>query len=546
MNALWLRRNGRNEGPLAADEIQQRFETGELPAAVMSWSSGEHGWQSLGRRWGAPQKAPLWQWLTWLLLLAGMVVLLSWNLLWDMHTPPVEQSGARLMASGAILAAVLALLAIGLALATFRLRGRLTPSAVYALAMVALAIALALPQQRIRATVLGVLQASPDASVQASEDGSRITVSGAIGPRLLANLEKAHVAHSGARLLVIDSPGGLLNEAERVGQWVAANKLTVRIQNECSSACVLVWAAASQRQMQTSARLGLHNASSRLDLPNSALSGMLDQADRKYRRRLHEAGFDQALLDIQQNTNARDMHWLTAVELIDHHIKLVAVDAAGEPVSDARLRWESVIALRGEGSPAAALMSAVAAHLPRLVDEYASKMYSVAHVGRPALLDDALLTDVKWEALMRASNQAVLAWWEPERQMYIKALQTRDVPRCEALTGDGRGVAQSLVMELNLGFQSRLTELVNTLPELGTSEAMTTTSEQVLRDKQAYLQLTRLAYLDQVGKTLDNHPEYWDAMQRCAFVAAVNRQVQKLPVAQRAAMVRHIALRLQQ
>ncbi|KAF1690016.1 GYF domain-containing protein [Pseudoxanthomonas koreensis] len=542
MSAIWLRNDGSTEGPLATDEVRRRFEDGELAATTMSWLPGEHGWQSLGRRWGASPRGRIWHWLAWLALLGGAVVLVGWNLIWAARTPLAEQSGSGLVSSGAWLAALLATMAAGYALAVSLSRRRFVPAAVYALATAVLAIALALPQQCLHAKALAVVQASPNADVQVTGEGSRIDISGEIGPRLLADLERVHTDHPGVRLVVIDSPGGLIEQAERAGRWIGEKKLPVRIESECSSACVLFWAASARRQMSPSARIGLHRTSSQVDLPDSALRKSLDQADQKYRRLLREAGFGPELLEIQARTSAEEMHWLSAAELIDHKVELAVVDASGEPVPDARLRWESMIVRRDGGDSKAALMSAIARRLPHIVDEYASKLYWAIDNGNGFAFrhhEDAMVTQVTREALLRAPDHAVLDWWEPERTLYADALQAQDARRCTALTSGGRDVEPSLATEIQSHYLQRLAELVDALPE--SAVPMAATPEQLFHDGQAYSQLMRRAYIDVAG-SLGNSPDAWSGLQRCAFMVSRNGQLQKLSVARRAAMVRYAVL----
>lgn len=538
MSAIWLRRDGTTEGPLATDEVRRRFAAGELAGDTMSWRVAEPGWQSLGRRWGASRRIAGWHWLAWLLLVTGAAVLLGWNWIWEAWVPLPERSGERLVASGAVLACVLAALALAYALATSLPRRRLTPPALYALGIALLAMAFALPQQHLRSDLLDVLQAVPNARVEVDAAGGQLLITGEIGPRLLADIEKAWAAHPDITLVTIDSPGGLMAEAERAGRWIAGHGMPVRIRSECSSACVLIWAASPDRQMLASARVGLHRASSQMDLPASALRPSLEQVDRRYRELLRKAGFGEDLLDIQRNTDASAMHWLTAAELLDRKIRLTAVDAAGGAVADARLRWESMIARRDAQDPMAALMAATARRLPQVVDSYASKMYWAADNGNGATFgyhEDTMLFDIKRDALRRASDAAVVAWWEPEQDAYAAALQAQDAVRCATLTG-----LQSPMPGDVLSFhQSRLTALVDSLPEQAAPR--TATPEQVFRDGQAYSRLAQQAYLDLAGR-LNDRPERWNAMQRCAFVVSLGRQLQRLPLAERAAMIRHAAL----
>jgi hypothetical protein len=542
VSTIWLRNDGLTQGPMDEEEARRRFKAGDLAASTMSWRSGEPGWRSLGRRWGAPQRGQGWHFLSWSLLLCGVALLLGWGELWEARMPLDEQAGPKMMLGGAILAALLAAGGASYVLATWLRRRTLTPAAVHVLLLVVLSIALALPQQHLRADGLALMHASPNAGVQLSADGSRLEISGEIGPRLLADVQQAYADQPGVRLLVLDSPGGLMVQAERVGRWISAQKVPVLIESECSSACVLLWAASPDRRMLPSARLGLHRSSNRMDLPSSALRESIENADIRYRQLLREAGFGQELLEIHERTGAGDMHWLSSAELADHEVELTVVDAAGRPVPDSRLRWESLIARLGQGDPLAVLMTAVGEHLPEQMDTHASRLYWSADNGNARVFQhhrDAMLVEVKRQALLRARDEAILSWWEPERAMYAEAFASRDARRCAALAGDTQTIEPSLAKDLQSKYWLRIADLVNTLPDAPTAQAVD--PARLFRDGQAYSRLMQRAYLDMAGEPARG-ADAWTSLQRCAFIASVHQHLQKLPGSTRASMVRYAEL----
>ncbi len=190
----------------------------------------------------------------------------------------------------------------------------------------------------------------------------------------------------------------------------------------------------------------------------------------------------------------------------------------------------------------AEVLVAVARSLPQVVDDYASKMYWTAKNRQESHFNhhqNAMLNEVRREALSSASDAAVLAWWEPERMMYIHALQAQDAPLCTALAGDARGISRATAAEMQSEYLLRLVALLDTLPE---QEARTlATPEQLFRDGQAHSRLMQRAYQDLAGPQA-GRSQVWSPLQRCAFIVSVHRQLQGLPATQRASMVRYLEL----
>ncbi len=60
--------------------------------------------------------------------------------------------------------------------------------------------------------------------------------------------------------LVINSPGGSLYEARRLGRWLRENGLPVGVDKLCTSACVDVLAGGIERYVTANVRLGIHQS----------------------------------------------------------------------------------------------------------------------------------------------------------------------------------------------------------------------------------------------------------------------------------------------
>ncbi|MBK5963866.1 hypothetical protein CCR95_07140 [Thiocystis minor] len=89
--------------------------------------------------------------------------------------------------------------------------------------------------------------------------------------------------------LVINSPGGSVHEARKLGRWLRANGLRTAVDRVCTSACVDVLAGGAERLVTRDARLGVHQ-SKVPHLYSSHEGGQLYVADSA--RYLREMGVD--------------------------------------------------------------------------------------------------------------------------------------------------------------------------------------------------------------------------------------------------------------
>jgi hypothetical protein len=116
----------------------------------------------------------------------------------------------------------------------------------------------------------------PQWSVRA--DGYRLRVTGPIYVGLFPAFEKALADNPAIRIVVLDSPGGDVDEAMRVAAMVRLRRLSTGVNRDCSSACTIIFIAGTERILLPSGKLGFHGCRDTLmDLPcrNSAEEDLL-------------------------------------------------------------------------------------------------------------------------------------------------------------------------------------------------------------------------------------------------------------------------------
>ena len=71
-------------------------------------------------------------------------------------------------------------------------------------------------------------------------------------------MEKAIAVNPGVRIVVLDSPGGFVDEGIRIGHALKQSGLATGVDHRCASACTLAFAAGKDRILLPPGRLGFH------------------------------------------------------------------------------------------------------------------------------------------------------------------------------------------------------------------------------------------------------------------------------------------------
>jgi hypothetical protein len=103
----------------------------------------------------------------------------------------------------------------------------------------------------------------PQWSVRA--DGHRLRVTGPIDEGLSAAVGRALADNPAIRIVVLDSPGGNVDEAMQVAAMVGLRRLSTGVSRRCSSACTIIFAAGTERILLPSGKLGFHGCRDALE-----------------------------------------------------------------------------------------------------------------------------------------------------------------------------------------------------------------------------------------------------------------------------------------
>ena len=119
--------------------------------------------------------------------------------------------------------------------------------------------------------------------ISASEDGSALLVEGPITDGAYASFQRALRAYPIARQVILESPGGLMFEADRIAHTIRERRMATSARTLCASACTVILIAGRDRTAAPGARVGFHR-------PNVSLSRTPERTMRLTRRLYERAG----------------------------------------------------------------------------------------------------------------------------------------------------------------------------------------------------------------------------------------------------------------
>lgn len=131
-------------------------------------------------------------------------------------------------------------------------------------------------------------------------------------------------------LVRLNSQGGNVAAAMRIGRILRANNAQVWVQGECSSACIFVLASGVDRNVITDSRIGLHRPyfeqSRFADLPAGEAKKVYADLIAECRGYLRDMGMEDKLLDSMLRIPSQDVRYISWTEA--HDLGLSGTDPA--------------------------------------------------------------------------------------------------------------------------------------------------------------------------------------------------------------------------
>ncbi|HET7563196.1 MAG TPA: hypothetical protein VFJ87_12530 [Rhodanobacteraceae bacterium] len=409
---MYLRIKGVQSGPFDIDEVAREHAAGRLDDAVMSWCDGEACWTSLGKRWPSlrPRAHPGFGMVLALLGAVGIVVASKSQL----AVLPFPLQVAPVLWLVVLVLAALATLGLCWAWHAARRRGKAGLPVVLTTVLVVCFGVWGIAGAGLAGRLLQFRQHVANATVTYAAAQRAIRIQGQLGPRLEEQLRSALNAHPDAGLLVLDSPGGLVDDSLKAAAVVRAKGLVARVDGICASACVAIWAAAAQRQMTATSRLGLHQLRSDIELPQAITQVAMARLTRRYDAVLRQAGFPAAVIDKAGKTPPSSIYWLSPTDVADAGVQNIIVDADGSRLPNAMAQWLWVAQSFRPPDFMGQLMLTIRVHAPAIALRHAFDLYAavVTRKDSPESSNElsAVYTEAKQYALLRASDADTIAW----------------------------------------------------------------------------------------------------------------------------------------
>ena len=119
------------------------------------------------------------------------------------------------------------------------------------------------------------------------------------------------------KVLKLNSPGGLIGNAFKIAEFVKRNGISIIVEDECSSACVII--AISSEKLYTSqySKFGFHNASS-IAKPNSEIGkSSSNKGSSELFSFLLSNGIPNDIINIAKKTSANEIYYVSGSEFIN-------------------------------------------------------------------------------------------------------------------------------------------------------------------------------------------------------------------------------------
>jgi hypothetical protein len=542
MSMLYLHAGGRVEGPFDPAEVRRRLSAGELTLRTMSWKAGEKRWKSLARRWpnGLTLDHILGACGPLLVFVLAVLMLGIPGRLYS-HLPDALQT--EIFIAGAVGTALACSAIVTLVLVYRNWKGRRRLSLPYALCLM-LTLMTGAASVALCTRTIGMVKAEnsfPNAVLHYDAASREVLVRGSIGHRFSSDLAGMLHEHADASAIVIDSPGGLVDEAFKAADTIKQAQLPLRADGICASACALMWAAVPRREMMASSRIGLHQNRLIGDVPVELTVGASRQMEEESTDALTSAGFTDEMLRRRAATPPAKMYWLNAVDIMTASIDAKVLNTQGQQTDIASAKWMVVSSAWGKGSLTEQLYQAIGQHEPAIVDTYENRLYEALRSNNIALFsyeDRTMEGDVIRQAFAQVSDQAVMDWASSRQRDLAQASEAMDQPACSMLEGAAKnasiyGATRKWVSQHAL---VRTIALVNAIPDTTALPAAQFAVQKAANDFATYSQgiLTRLKPQGYPASSA-----LWTMLQRCNYSNQFLLGVEQLPLADGAEIVRY-------
>lgn len=533
MADLYIREGSRALGPYAEDALRLRCAGAELADTTMSWREGERRWISLRRRWARNRYSGIRATASWMssVAFAAIALIVSTQLI---DLPRALRSFPVSTTVAVVATALSLLIAYWHWRSVSRTNGRPTLGSVLCALVAGLAAICALSGIGTQKRISDNRASLQDASMVFDAATGELRIDGYIADRFVDDLRTALDRAPGIKRITIDSLGGFVDDALEAGRLLGQRGITVRVLNECASACTVFWSSAPRREMRFGARLGLHQSTFGVELPSLWRKNANDQLEAQTSTILKLAGFNDEILKNQAITPASDMYWVDAVELFESGVQLTIVDAQGTRLTGSHAKLMSV-ATDLEESPFRKLLEAYGTRAPQFADKFGPDLYAAWHAQDADGIFQTthhMSAAAKAYAVANAPDGALIDWARRMRGILAGTIAESDTASCSVILAGAH--AGNLANPTSGKLVLALAELVEAVPEAKGTDPSSMPKGNTAR---TYALIGRV-FREKVRQGFPARYDQWSPLQRCKFMDGVYGAILQMPPSEAASAIR--------
>lgn len=328
-------------------------------------------------------------------------------------------------------------------------------------------------------------------------DGRELEFSGGIKFGTAKEFESFLNAMGAVQVVHLNSIGGRINEARRIGDLIRSRGLNTYVSNDCQSACTIIFLSGRERWISERGRLGFHAPS----FPGMSTLELAEFASEE-KDRLTDLGVPKSFAEKAMHTPSASMWYPSVQELLSAHIVTGVANPSQFAASGIPVRSISVeeISKTLSGIPVYAAIAKVSPSTFTQIVEELSKGY---RVGVPqseivASLRPRVLLFVQRSAPYAADD--LLLQFNDINIEYMEVLQRMDPESCTAFAVGSSKYARQ---RIDVGKEApRAAERELKLDaEIISSGYNRNRNVPLLEDIQSAFEWTSTRLLERVGKT---------------------------------------------
>lgn len=267
-----------------------------------------------------------------------------------------------------------------------------------------------LPELREAADWVQGVEQIPQPVFNLLRDGTELELAGGISFGTAQKFRAYLEEHPQIALIHLNSTGGRINEAIRIGDTIRERHINTYTSNTCVSACALAFLGGTYRYVGAKGRLGFHSAYVNLSNPVATFAGNQQQAEQ-----LRRVGAPEAFIRQATSTAPTEMWFPTREELVSSGVVSEIVSGREFALSgvDAAGRSEAGIDKELRSVPYA---QAMAQYYPEDYARFKAMMVDGLRTGQSlgeimAKTTPLLAKEIVPKALKLASDHAVVDFW---------------------------------------------------------------------------------------------------------------------------------------